>query len=252
MFNTAARERRISAAFVAVADTLTTDFDMVDLLHTLVDECTTILDTSAGGLMLLDSNGQLQLMTSTSEGADFVEVMQLNASAGPCIESFSTGTAVSVADIRTVGEKWPDFQRAAIESGFKSAHATPMKLRGRVIGTMNLFSTKRGGLSERDAAVAQALTDVATIGILQERIVREVNTMADQLHRALDSRVLVERAKGMIAQSQSLDMDAAFAVIRAHARANGLTIREVAEGVCDRSIDMALAGRRAPAHRQVE
>ena len=252
MISTAARERRISAAFVAVADTLTTDFDMVDLLHGLVEECTQILHTESGGLMLLDTNGELQLMTSTSEEAAFVEVMQLNASAGPCIECFSTGTAVSVPDIRKVGSEWAEFKRAALDNGFTSAHATPMKLRGQVIGTMNLFSTTRGALSERDAAVAQALTDVATIGILQERIVREVNTMSNQLHRALDSRVLVEQAKGMIAQSQSLDMDAAFAVIRAHARANGLTIREVAEGVCDRSIDMALAGRRAPAHRRSE
>jgi GAF domain-containing protein len=246
----ASREQRISAAFVAVADTLTTDFDVLDLLHTLVEQCTQILDTDAGGLMLMDGNGQLQLMTSTSEAADFVEVMQLNASAGPCIECFTSGTAQSVPSIKHLGQRWPDFQKAAILGGFKSAHATPMKLRGQVIGTMNLFSTKRGALSERDAAVAQALTDVATIGILQERVVQEVNTMAEQLHKALDSRVLVEQAKGVIAHSLSIDMDAAFSAIRAYAHANSLTIRAVAEGISNRSITLSNAVSRVAAHRR--
>lgn len=250
MVSKASREQRISAAFVAVADTLTTDFDVLDLLHTLVEQCTQILDTSAGGLMLMDGNGELQLMTSTSEAADFVEVMQLNASAGPCIECFRTGTAQSVPSIKDLGERWPDFQKAAIGGGFKSAHATPMRLRGQVIGTMNLFSTKRGALSERDAAVAQALTDVATIGILQERMVKEVNTMAEQLHKALDSRVLVEQAKGMIAHSLDMDMDAAFSAIRAYAHANKLTIRAVAEGVSDRSINVSVVAPRVAAHRR--
>jgi len=226
-----ARETQINNAFVAVADTLTTDFDVVDLLHTLVEQCTQILDTTAGGLMLVDGAGQLQLMTSTSEAADLVEVMQIAAADGPCIECFTTGTAVSVPDIENTDGRWPDFQKAARESGFRSAHATPLRLRGQVIGTMNLFGVKSEALSDRDAAVAQALSDVATIGILQERLVREGNIVAEQLHAALDSRIVIEQAKGIIAHSLSIDMDKAFGVLRAHARNNNLTIRFVADEI---------------------
>ena len=233
------RESRIATAFVAVADTLTTDFDVVDLLHTLVEKCTQILDTDAGGLMLVDETGQLQLMTSTSEGADFVEIMQLNADSGPCIDCFTTGMPVSVANIRESGSTWSAFQKAALQSGFNAAHATPLKLRGQVIGTMNLFSTSVGALGERDSAVAQALADVATIGILQERVVREGTILAEQLHSALDSRILIEQAKGMVAHSLSIDMDEAFAVIRAHSRRNNLTIRSVSQGISDHTLSVS-------------
>jgi GAF domain-containing protein len=225
------RETRVNAAFVAVADTLTTDFDVVDLLHTLVEQCTELLDTTAGGLMLVDGDGQLQLMTSTSEGADLVELMQINAAAGPCIESFETGLAVSVPNIQSVSGKWPAFKKAALQCGFGSAHATPLKLRGTVIGTMNLFGNSRGPLTDRDAALAQALADVATIGILQGRLVKENTIVSEQLHAALDSRIVIEQAKGIIAHSLSIDMDEAFGVLRAHARNNNLTIRFVAEEI---------------------
>jgi GAF domain-containing protein len=234
----ASREARINTAFVTVADTLTTDFDVVDLLHALVEQCTEILDTDAGGLMLMNADGQLQLMTSTGEGADFVEVMQLNADSGPCIDCFTTGAAISVPNIQSSGGKWPAFQKAAMQYGFHSAHATPMRLRGQIIGTMNLFRTKRGALSGRDAAVAQALTDVATIGILHEHIAREGAILAEQLHHALDSRIFIEQAKGMVSHSRSIPMDDAFTVLRTHARNNNLTIRSVAEGVCARTMSV--------------
>ena len=230
------REARINAAFVAVADTLTKDFDVVDLLNTLVEQCTQILDTDAGGLMLVDGEGQLQLMTSTNEAADFVEVMQLAAASGPCIDCFKTGTPVSVPDIEDTGDRWPAFRKTALQNGFRSVHATPMRLRGQVIGTMNLFGTTRGALTDRDIAVAQALTDVATIGILQERMIREGHIVAEQLHRALDSRILIEQAKGMISHSLSIPMDEAFALLRAHARSNNLTIRSVSEAISDRTL----------------
>ena len=232
------REARVNTAFVAVADTLTTDFDVVDLLHTLVEQCTEILDTDAGGLMLVDGDGQLQLMTSTSEGADLVEIMQIDAASGPCIDCFTTGTAISVPDIQETGGRWPAFQAAALQQGFYSAHATPLKLRGQVIGTMNLFSTKRAALSERDAALGQALADVATIGILQERLVKEGNIIIEQLHFALDSRILIEQAKGMISHSLSIDVGEAFSVLRSHARTNNLTIRYVAEEISNRRLSV--------------
>jgi GAF domain-containing protein len=234
--NETSREERVNTAFVAVADTLTTDFDVVDLLHTLVEQCTEILDITAGGLMLADEGGELQLMASSSESADFVEVMQLAADQGPCIDCFRTGIAVSVPNIQRTDGKWPAFQKAAMQGGFHSAHATPLKLRGTIVGTMNLFGEKRGGLSDRDAALAQALADVATIGILQERLVREGNILAEQLHAALDSRIVIEQAKGVIAATLSVDMDEAFTLLRAHARNNNLTIRHVAQEIGNRKL----------------
>ena len=240
------RETRINTAFVAVADTLTTDFDVVDLLHVLVEQCIDILGTDAGGLMLVDGNGQLQLMTSSSEAADFVEVMQLGADSGPCIDCFTSGRAVSVPDIEAT-QQWPEFTRAAVQGGFHSAHAVPLKLRGQIIGTMNLFAHEPGALSARDAAVAQALADVATIGILQERISRESTILAEQLHRALDTRIVVEQAKGMIAHTLTIRIDDAFALIRNYARSHHLTILAVAEGVSERSISADLLVAASPA-----
>jgi len=223
----ALRETRISAAFVAVADTLVTDFDAVDLLHTLVRDCVEILDMQAGG-----------------------EVMQLAADSGPCIDCFTRGQAVSVSDIADDESQWPEFRRVALAQGIHSVLATPMKLRGKVIGTMNLFGTGVGHVSDRDAAVAQALADVATIGLLQERVIREGHLIEEQLHRALDSRVMIEQAKGVIASSLSVTMDEAFALIRKYSRDRNLTIRAVAESVSGREIpadDIAkVAERTAP------
>ncbi|MHB1235644.1 MAG: ANTAR domain-containing protein, partial [Microbacteriaceae bacterium] len=144
----------------------------------------------------------------------------------------------SVADIDESGTRWPEFRAAALQQGFHSVHATPMRLRGEIIGTMNLFGTSIGALSPEDAAVAQALADAATIGILHERLIRESGIVMEQLQRALDSRILIEQAKGVLSQTGSMDMGEAFAALRAYARNHNLSLRSVAEGVTDRSIDI--------------
>ena len=234
----ASREEKLTLAFVKVADTLIADFDVIDLLHTLLLECTDILDVQAGGLMLADGSGDLQLMASTSESADFVEIMQLNAGSGPCVDCFASGEPVSVADIEQSGARWPEFRAAALQRGFSSVYAVPMRLRGRILGTMNLFGTSIGKLSDRDAAVAQALADVATIGILQERGIRETSVVADQLQRALGSRILVEQAKGVLSATTPLSLEEAFGAMREYARTHNLTLRAVAEGITGRTLDI--------------
>jgi GAF domain-containing protein len=175
-------------------------------------------------------------MTSTSEAAALVEVMQLAASSGPYVDCFMGGVAVSVSDVEAEVSRWPDFTKAALAEAFRSALATPMKLRGRVIGTMNLFGATPVEVSARDAAVAQALADVATIGILQERLIREGHLIEEQLQHALDSRIMIEQAKGVIAHSLSLSMDDAFGLLRKYARDGNLTIRSVAQRVSDREL----------------
>ena len=234
----ASREAQLSAAFVKLADTLTADFDVVDLLHTLVEECATILDTEAGGIMLLDPSGDLHLVASTSEEASLVEIMQLSAGAGPCVDAFSSGRTVTVGDIEASGSRWPAFRDEALKHGFKSVHSTPMRLRGRIIGAMNLFSTRVGELNPADVIVAQALADVASIGVLHERNMREKEIVSEQLQYALDTRILVEQAKGVLFESTPMTMDASFGSLRTYARDHLMTLRTVASGVVDRSISV--------------
>ncbi len=232
------REMKLSAAFVKLADTLVADFDVVDLLHWLVEECTQILDTQAGGLMLVDPAGELQLIASTSEDAELVEILQLAAGEGPCLDCFRTGKAVTVGDLSDTND-WPEFSRGAMSHGFHSVHATPLRLRGTVIGTMNLFSVHVGELRPEDIAVAQALADVATIGILQERTIRSANLISEQLQFALDSRILIEQAKGVLAATAGFTMDAAFNAIRTYARNHNQTLRNVADEVITRKINLS-------------
>lgn len=238
------REAKISAAFVSLADTLVEDFDVVDLLNVLVDQCAEILDVEAGGLMLVDANHELQLIASTSEDTGLVEVMQLAAGAGPCVECFHTGSAVSVADISLVASKWPAFSAEALKRGFQSVHATPMRLRSQIIGTLNLFGTATGELNDADIAVAQALADVATIAVLQEQSARESHVIAGQLQHALNSRIVIEQAKGVLSQTENMTMEEAFNALRAHARSNNLSLNLVAKGVVDRRLQIGSRTRK--------
>lgn len=232
------RERRLTSAFVTLADTLVAGYDVVDLLQTLVDTCAELLDASAAGIMLADGNGELAVVASTSERSMLVETMQLSYGTGPCVECFTTGVSVTVSDVAELGDKWPGFKEAALEQGFRSVHGVPLRLRGNVIGTLNLFRSRPGTLSIEDMAVAQGLADVATIGILQERAIREADIAKNQLQHALDSRVLIEQAKGVIAYMRDLDMDAAFRTLRDYARSNNLNLRDVAERVVNRSLSL--------------
>jgi len=243
----ATRESRLNAAFVMVADTLTDDYDVVELLHTLVSECTQIVNTNAGGLMLLDAHGDLQVVASTAESAELVEVLQLAAGVGPCLDCFATGQQVSVPDI-AAADRWPAFRDEALRQGFRSAHAIPMRLRGDTIGTMNLFGQSPGELSSRNAAAAQALADVATIGILQQRISAHAQVVAEQLQRALDSRVLIEQAKGAIAQATRTSMDESFTLLRRFARDRNLTLHAVSEAITNRSLPIDSLTRTPPGH----
>jgi GAF domain-containing protein len=232
------RERRLTTTFVTLADTLVAEFDVVDLLQTLVDTCAQLLDASAAGIMLADDSGELAVVASTSEQSRIVETIQLSSGSGPCVECFATGAAVTVSDVAELGSRWPEFREAAIEQGFQSVHGVPLRLRGATIGTLNLFRATTGILSAEDMSVAQGLADVATIGILQERAIREADIAKTQLQHALDSRVLIEQAKGVVAYSKNVDMDVAFQTLRAYSRSNNLNLRDVAASVVNRSLSL--------------
>jgi GAF domain-containing protein len=230
------RERRLVDTFVTLADTLVAGYDVVDLLQTLVEACAELLDASAAGLLLADDSGDLAVVASTSERSRLVEMMQLHSGHGPCVEAYTTGAVVEVEDLELLSSRWPDFREEALAQGFRSVHAIPLRLRGTVIGTLNLFLSEPGLMSPEDASVARGLADVATIGILHERTIRENSVAREQLQHALDSRVVIEQAKGVIAQTRNVDMDAAFRILRAYARSNNLNLHDVAARVVARSV----------------
>ena len=227
------REDRLLQTVATLADSLVDDFDVVDLLQLLVEHCADLFDAVAAGILLVDRNGQLEVIVSTSERSEFVEMMQLRAGEGPCVEAVETGKVVSVEDLRDVADRWPEFAADARQSGFASLHAIPMRLRDSIIGSLNLFRDRVGKLNEPDAIAAKALADIATISILQQRLVEESILTQGQLQRALDSRVVIEQAKGYIAQRHGLDMDAAFQLIRAHSRSTQTRLSVVAADIID-------------------
>ncbi|MBD8024419.1 GAF and ANTAR domain-containing protein [Microbacterium gallinarum] len=225
------RELQLLGTFVALADSLVDDFDVVDLLQRLVDECISLFDASAAGILLLSPSGELEVIASTSERSELVELMQLRAGAGPCVEAATTGEVVSVDDIDQISDRWPAFAADARASGFSSIHAIPLRLRNSTLGSLNLLRDEPGALDAADAAAAQALADIATITILQQRLVEESAIAQAQLQRALYSRVVIEQAKGYLAQRQNIDMDEAFARIRSHARSTQSRISVVAADI---------------------
>ena len=235
---TTTREGKLVETFVTLADTLVADYDVVDLLHTLVEKCAALLDASAAGIILSAGDGVLEVVASTNERSRLVEILQLRAGSGPCVESFTSGLAVAIPDIEDIGDKWPRFREGALEQGFASMHAVPLRLRATTIGSLNLFWDRTGGLSPTDTNTVQALADVATIGILQERAIRESDIVRQQLQHALSSRVLIEQAKGVVAYTHGMPMGDAFDKIREYARNNGLPLAAVAERIVNRSLSL--------------
>jgi transcriptional regulator with GAF, ATPase, and Fis domain len=225
------REERLTRTFVELADSLVDRFDIVDLLTLLAERSVEIFDVDAAGLLMSDSRGELRLMAATSETIELVELMQLQADQGPCLDCFRDGAPVLVADLGRSAERWPRFVPEAMTAGFSAVHALPLRLRGKVLGALNLFRTTPGGLDQADATAAQALADVATVALLQQRAVSEAQTLAEQLQDALNSRVAIEQAKGVLAAQAGMGMDEAFLQLRGYARAHQRLLTQVAEDV---------------------
>lgn len=227
------REQRLGEVFLELADTLVADFDVVDLLQILVQDMVELLHVESAGLMLADQRGGLRTVASSHEEARLLELLELQQEQGPCVDCYASGEAVANLDRSEALRRWPEFVAAAEGVGFARVHALPMRLRGQVVGAVNLFCSSPAPLSNDDLALGQALADVATIALLQERRVEERTLVVEQLQSALNSRVVIEQAKGMLAERTGVDPSQAFITMRAHARSTGQPLRLVAAAVID-------------------
>jgi GAF domain-containing protein len=236
----------LSDTFVDLADTMVAEFDIIDFLHLLTDRSVLLLAASAAGVVLADPRGELRVAAASSEEAGLLELFQLQNDQGPCLECFRTGRPVTAADLAGPAQRWPRFAHAAVQSGFRTVEALPMRLRDQVIGALNLFRAEPGPFESADLRIAQALADVATIGLLHERNVRRTETVAEQLQAALNSRVVIEQAKGKLAERLSIDMDRSFNMLRDYARNTNQRLTDVARAF----VDGATADFPPPARRQ--
>lgn len=225
------REARLAQALVELADNLVTDFDIVELLTRLTDSCVEVLDVTAAGIMLAGPDEGLRVLASSSETMRLLELFELQAQEGPCLECFRTGKTVGNSNLANAEARWPRFAPEARDAGFGSVYALPMRLRESVIGALNLFHADPGYMSQADLDAGQALADIATIAILQHRASREAQVLNEQLSYALNSRIVIEQAKGMISERETLEMDAAFHLLRNHARNHNLRLADVAASI---------------------
>ncbi len=226
-----ASDRRVREVFIELSDTLVDDFDIIDFLDRLAARCSELLGVSACGILLADHHGVLNLVAASSEQARMVELTQLQNLEGPCLDAFHNGRPVQHADLRHPDPRWPRFSAAAVAVGYLSVQALPMRLGDNVLGAVNLLSEVTGPLSDDTVALGQALADAATIGIVHQRAQARQEIITEQLQAALNSRILIEQAKGFLTHSLGLGVDEAFAVLRAYARANNRRLTDVANDI---------------------
>ena len=235
-----AREDDIVAAFVSMAGSLAQGKDVTELLTELTADCARLLDVSAVGLLLADARGALHVLAASSERVADLEAFQVQRAQGPCHSCYLDGQPVNVPDLAAAAARWPEFATVAAQAGVASVHAVPMRLRGTVVGALNLFGATPGPLNEADLRLAQALADVATIALVQDRAAADMTRVNEQLQNALDSRVTLEQAKGVLSYSGDLDMPAAYAALRQYARDHNIKLTELSRALVNRAVPAAL------------
>jgi GAF domain-containing protein len=231
------REAEVVKSLVDLADILVADYDVIDLLTGLADRCVHVLGASAAGVMLASANGDLRLVASSSEAMRVVELFELQAKEGPCLDAFRTGERVAHENLTAGVGRWPRFATVALEAGFLSAFALPMRLRDATIGALNVFSAGQTPMDESDVLVARAFADLATISVLQQRAVADSQRLNEQLSQALTSRIVIEQAKGVVFERAGIDMAEAFSRLRAYARNQNFRLTDVAQAAIDGTLD---------------
>ena len=231
------REQRIVTTFVELADTLVDDFDVVEFLHRVVGRSMELLDCAEVGLLLANPAGTLQVMASSSERSAALELLQSQNEEGPCFECYERSRLVVSEKLASDAGRWPGFAPVAVDRGISSVHAIPMRVRGETVGALNLFRSQIGRIPDRDVPLGQGMADIAAVALLQERAVRETRGVVAQLQGALNSRVLIEQAKGVLAERAHVSVDVAFAGIRAYARSHNRRLSDVARDVVEGRLD---------------
>jgi len=226
----------LSDLFVEVADTLVDDFDLVLFLQSLTQHVAVVSEANAVGLMLADHDGELRFMAASNESGAMLDLLQLQTQEGPCLDCFVSGEPVVDADLSGASDRWPVFAPAALEAGFASVHAFPMRLRDTVIGSINAFSTRSTTLGDDERRVIQGLADIATIAILQERAIAHAEAVTEQLQSALNSRIVIEQAKGALARMDGVTVDEAFEIMRTRSRSSRRRLVDVAAEVLDQRL----------------
>lgn len=227
------RETLLVETFVDLADTLVDAYDVIDFMQTLAERSVALLDVTAAGIMLADGGSKLHHAACSSEQMRLVEFFELQVEEGPCFDAFRDNRAVQSTSPEDSDARWPRFAPHARVNGYLAVSAVPMRLRAQVIGALNLFSSDAAVLNEEDLAVAQAMADIATIGILHERVVRDTRDLSSQLEFALESRVAIEQAKGIVAEHNRVNVDEAFALIRRFTRDNNRLLSDTAREIID-------------------
>jgi GAF domain-containing protein len=224
--------QKLATIFVEVADTLVDEFDMLDYMHMITERVADLTEAPAVGMLLADQHGRLEFVAGSTESVTLVELFVVQNQEGPCQDAFRTGEAVVNVDLANATARWPRFAPLAVAAGFRSVHTFPMRLRRQVIGTLNVFGDTPGqGFQDGDITIMQALADAATIGLLQERAVSHGETLTEQLQGALNSRIIIEQAKGAVAQARGISVDDAFTAIRRYARTRNRRLTAVAEAI---------------------
>lgn len=232
------REAEVIAAFVRLSDTLVDDYDVIEFLQFLTERCIHLVPVDEAAVMLAAPSGNLQAVASSSERSRLLELFELQNRDGPCLEAFLSASTVWSADLSTEFDRWPSFAPRAIDDGFRSVHSVPLKLRNEVIGALNLLRVEPGLLGDADAELVKALSDIATVGVLQERLVSRSAATASGLQTALTSRVRIEQAKGILSERLDISVDAAFELLRSYARGKSQRLSDVALGIVSRSLDV--------------
>ena len=243
----ATRQALTATTFVEIVDTLVGDFDVIEVLTRLTSRCIELLDAAAAGILLVDSDGHLRVIGASTERIQLLELFQIQNDEGPCLDCFQTGRVVLHSDLDK-DSPWPRFSAECTEAGFASVCAVPLRLRERTLGCLNMFVSEPGGLTDTDVALAQAFADVASIAIIQDLATRDAAIREGHLQHALNSRISIEQAKGMIAENNKVDMDEAFSRLRTYARNTNRGLTEVAEALIagTTTVDAIRASRRPP------
>lgn len=231
------READVVQSLVEIADTLVDDYDVVDMLTGLTDKCVELLGVSAAGVMLASPAGSLGLVASSSEAMRLLELFELQTQEGPCLDAFRTGEPVQHENLQAGAGRWPSFSAAALQAGFASALALPLRLREVTLGALNLLSVTRAPMAQADLIVARAFADLAALSVAQHRASAEAQRLNEQLSAALASRVAIEQAKGVISERAGIDLAEAFTRLRTYARNHNQRLTDVAQAATDGTLD---------------